>query len=209
MKIIKLKDSSISANDLGLVVDCLLGGKVVVMPTDTVYGLHGVATNKRTVDRIIKIKRRPDDFGFVHLMKSYCMVHEWCNVSKKQDDYLRDYWPKTTRELHNNITVFRKKPTTFILNARKKTFGKKDATIAVRLPKNEILIKILKRINIPLISTSLNISGKEQVYNPKYIEKTFRPILPDLVLDAGVINKKLSSRLIDLRDIKNPKILRK
>jgi L-threonylcarbamoyladenylate synthase len=211
MKYVKLKNGVISGEELTLVMEYLQKDKVVVLPTDTIYGLHCLAKSKRGVEKIKQIKRRPKGFGFVHLMKSYCMVHEYCQVTKKQDAYLRNYWPRTTRELQSNDIFFKKRPVTFILNSQIKTFGQsieKNGTIAVRLPKYEILIKILKKVNQPLLSSSLNISGKKHIDKPENIKKSLYPYLPDLVIDKGVCKKHKSSVLIDITNINNPKILR-
>jgi tRNA A37 threonylcarbamoyladenosine synthetase subunit TsaC/SUA5/YrdC len=83
--------------------------------------------------------------------------------------------------------------------------GKK--TLAVRLPKNDFLIKIIKKIGAPIISTSLNVQGEEVLKRPADLEKHFKKDLPDLVIDAGVL-KGEASRVVDIRDISDIKILR-
>ena len=79
-------------------------------------------------------------------------------------------------------------------------------SMAVRLPKDDFLLTIIKRLNIPLVSSSFNISGKDAVDFSK-IEKEFTH-LPDLIVDAGKF-KKQASRIIDIRDVENIRILRK
>jgi tRNA A37 threonylcarbamoyladenosine synthetase subunit TsaC/SUA5/YrdC len=88
-------------------------------------------------------------------------------------------------------------------------------SIAVRLlnnnsdlQKRELLTKIIKGIDAPLVSTSLNKSGKEDVYSLEGIEDYFKNDKPDIVIDAGLIKKRKASRLIDIRDIKNIKVIR-
>ncbi len=76
------------------------------------------------------------------------------------------------------------------------------------LPKSNFLIKILIGVKVPIVSTSLNISGKRILGRIDDLDNYFKKIKPDLVIDAGQLKAK-PSRLVDLRDINNIKILRK
>jgi len=82
--------------------------------------------------------------------------------------------------------------------------------LAARLPKSEFLIKILERIDRPLISTSLNLSGRKDI-TPKHLANHFtdKKSLPDLVVDIGGRGRRRHSRLIDLREESKPLVLRK
>jgi L-threonylcarbamoyladenylate synthase len=212
MKMVKV-NSKTSEADLKKIVDEAAGflkkGMVVAMPTDTIYGLHALASSSKGIKKIIKIKERPEGFGFIHLMESYCQVHDHCFVSRKQDDLLRTMWPATTRELKSDGAIFKKKPATFILKSRNKfpkiSTGGRD-TVAVRLPKNELMQAILKAVKEPIVSSSLNVSGGKHIL-PREIEKKMK-ILPDFVIDYGTIGSK-ASRVVDITNMKNIKILRK
>jgi len=80
-------------------------------------------------------------------------------------------------------------------------------SIAIRLPKNDFLIKIINQAGFPVVSTSLNKKGGKPLLEVKNLEKYFK-YLPDLAVDAGTLKGK-PSRLVDIRDIKNVKIIRK
>lgn len=208
MKRIKINPKKYTREDVDLIVDYLQKEKVVVLPTDTVYGLHALASSEKAIKKIYKIKERESGFGLVHLMKSYCQVHNYCYVSKKQDQYMREYWAPTTRDLQSVEYKYNKKPTTFVLRNRgalPNIASGKSPNTAVRLPKNDFLLTILKRVNLPLVSTSFNVSGKEEVLFDR-IEVAMK-ILPDLLVDAGKIGKK-ESRIIDISDFNNIKTIR-
>ena len=192
-----------------MVVDALQKGKVVVLPTDTVYGFSCLASSAKAVRKIRQIKKRNAKKSFLLLLKSYCQLHDFCRVSAKQDKFLRTVWPPTTRALQDSKYVFKKKPTTVILESKNKLpniLENKDGSLAVRLPKNKFLMAVLKKVNQPLVSTSLNISGKAAV-NIGDIEKKF-DVLPDIVVDCGVPKTKKPSRLLDARDVGKIKVLR-
>jgi tRNA A37 threonylcarbamoyladenosine synthetase subunit TsaC/SUA5/YrdC len=74
--------------------------------------------------------------------------------------------------------------------------------LALRLPKSDFLLKIVRRIKEPLVSTSFNLSGEpviNKVNNLNFGQGTTEK--PDLIIDGGVLNNK-ASRLIDLRNDK-------
>jgi L-threonylcarbamoyladenylate synthase len=130
------------------------------------------------------------------------MLKKYVFVSHRQEIILKKIWASSVR------------PTTVILRRRnrlpRELTGNYDG-LAVRLPKSKFLIKILDDIGRPLVSTSLNLSGQNNISTPKYLVDYFskKGPLPDLVVDAGECRRRRPSRLIDLRDENNPLILRK
>jgi len=85
--------------------------------------------------------------------------------------------------------------------------AKNSSNLAIRLPKNDLLITILKKVNVPIVSTSLNISREKSINNLDNLEKYFKQEKPDLAVDAGkIINRP--SKIINITDINNIKILR-
>lgn len=197
---IKIDSNNIKDADIEMIADCFLAGKIIAYPTDTIYGLGCLATDKKAIEKIYQIKKRELNKPLIILVKSYCMLKKHCFVSKKQDDYLREVWGAEN-----------KKAVTVILKSRgllpKELSGGLDS-LAARLPKSEFLIRLLKKINQPIISTSLNISGEKNIDNIFEVEKTFEADHIDLIVEIEKIIKAKSSMLIDLRDVKNVKILR-
>lgn len=211
MEKIKIDLNNIKPEELGLIEKYLKQGKVVVLPTDTVYGLSCLATSKKGVEKIHKIKRSDKNKPLLVMIKGYCMLKEYAKVSKKQIDYLRTVWPSTTREARKKEGKKIIRPVTAVLETEsgklKYTQGK-DKSIALRLPKSEFMYKIINRVGFPIVSTSLNVSGEKVIYNLSGITDKFK-VLPDLVVDAGNFKKTQASKIIDVRDINSIKILRK
>jgi L-threonylcarbamoyladenylate synthase len=212
METLKLNLKEIDKKTVNIISQELKQGKVIVMPTDTIYGLHCLASSRKGVSRLIKIKNRPKNKSFVLIVKSYCMLHNFAHVSKKQDKYIRSVWPSTTRAAQDPKFTYRKRPTTFILESRGRiTNGaaNKDNSVAIRLTKNELLIKVLKAVNEPLVSTSCNVHGDLPVTRPKQLSSIFTESKPDLVIDSGPLTKRPASRIIDIRNIDYINIIRK
>ena len=198
MEYLKINLKKIAKDEIDLIVDYFKRGKVIVYPTDTIYGLGGLATDKKAIKKIFKIKGRIEKKPFLILVNSFKMLKKYCWVSRKQEKYLRKTW----RGARAVSVILRKKR-----NLPYELTGGQE-TIAVRLPKSEFLLKILSGINQPIVSTSLNKSGHKNLDSVSHLDNYFKKAKPDLVVDAGVI-KARPSRLIDIRDIGDIKILRK
>lgn len=210
METIKINFKRPCKKEVDLIVNFLNRGQIIVYPTDTIYGLGCLATDRKAIRRIFKIKRREKRKPLLVLVDSLKMVKKYCYVSKEQEKYLRKIWPIKTLSVFKGHRVSRARPVSVILKSRKKLpkelTGGKDG-VAARLPKNNFLIKIIKKIGVPLVATSVNVSGEKNLYNVSNIEKYFKKHKPDLAADAGELKGK-PSRLIDLRNIDRIKIVR-
>lgn len=176
-------------------------GRVLVLPTDTIYGFSCRADSKTAIKRIFRLKKRDPKTALIVLVNDLAMLKKYVFVSKQQEEMIRRYWQGS-------------RPTTVILRHRgnlpKELSGLSDG-LALRLPKSEFLIKILDRVGVPLVSTSLNVSGEEPLSDMQDIALHFptagRDI--DLAVDIGKPRRRQPSRLADLRNEGRPKILRK
>ncbi len=196
MKIIKIKLNNITNKGIKIIADNFKQGNVIAYPTDTIYGLGCMADNAITIDRIHKIKNQPPNKPLLVLVSDYKMLLHYCFVNAKQKKYLKLIWPG---------------PVTVILKLKKKMPAGLSGglnTLAVRLPKNDFLIKIIKMVGTPIVSTSLNIVGKKPLNSVTGLNKYFKKDKPDLVVDAGKIMGQ-PSKLVDITNIENIKILRK
>jgi len=192
----KIKINKFSAQEIGLIVDFLKKGKVIVYPTDTIYGLGCLATDKKAINKIYRIKKREKKKPLLVLISDFKMLRKYFKVDKKQLAYLRKIWP-------GKVSV--------ILNKKSNLPGYVSgrlSSVAVRLPKSGFLTKMIKELGAPVVSTSLNLSGQPHLERVSGLKKYFKKNRPDLVIDAGTI-KGRPSKLIDLRDVDKIKILRK
>ena len=198
MKKIKINLKRITQVEINLIIDYFKRGKIVVYPTDTIYGLGCLATNKKATKRIFKIKGREKRKPLLILVGSLKMLKKYCQVSKEQERYLATTWGG-----RRAISAILKKKGSL---PPELTAGQE--TVAVRLPKNRFLIKILSGVGRPIVSTSLNLSGQKSLDSVSRLDNYFKKTKPDLVIDAGRLVGE-SSRLVDVRDLKNIIVLRK
>lgn len=218
MNILKINPNKVTDNQIKIIVNYFKLGRIIVYPTDTIYGLGTIATNKKSIDKIYRIKKRDKNKPMIVLIKSYCMLKKYCYISARQDKYLRKFWIKTNQKskacpMTEQGTKGQKslKPMSVVLKSRgllpEELTGDGDS-IAVRMPvKSELLMKVLKKVDLPIVSTSLNLSGKEVFSSPCNLEKYFGKNTIDFIIDAGILKGK-SSNLIDIRDMDNIKVIR-
>lgn len=155
-----------SIESLNEAVTILNKGGVVICPTDTIYGFLADATNKKAVEKIYKIKKRPRSKPLPIFVKDLKMAKELAEIDDRQEKILKKYWPGKY---------------TFVLKAKNqkpksKIYGINKDTIAIRVPKYKFLNDLLKKINKPLVQTSVNISAREPLNYIADILATFGPV---------------------------------
>ncbi len=138
-------------------------GGIVIMPTDTIYGLHAVATNDEAVARIAALKGRDEQQKpFIVLASSVEQLPELgITAAPETMEALASLWPA---------------PLTAVL-------PRGAATLAVRIPDVEWLRALIARTG-PLISTSANRSGEPAVDRPEALARDLQNAVD--VVDGGI-----------------------
>lgn len=171
------------------------GGRVVVFPTDTVYGLLCDSANRQAAERIFKIKERPRTKPLAVFVKNIEAAKKIAHISGKQEKILEN----------SSVTA--------ILRAKNKKLSPlvyKNNTIGVRIPSYGLLNLLLEKYKKPLAQTSANISGRPATTKMKEVLNQFakKQARPNLVINAGDLPKAKPSKIIDLTGEKT-KVLRK
>ena len=176
-------------------VKYLSQGNLVVIPTETVYGLAGNAYSKKAVKNIFKLKKRPK--------KNPLIIH-YHNISDAQKDVV----------FNKNFFLLYKKfcpgPLTFILKKSKNSkitpFANSSLkTVAIRFPKNRIIRSVLKSIKFPLAMPSANLSSGLSPVNALDVFEEFKKKI-NIIIDGGNATIGIESTVVDLTG--KPKILR-
>jgi L-threonylcarbamoyladenylate synthase len=195
MLILKIKGKN-KADIINSAAGLLKKGGVVVFPTDTVYGLIADATNKKATEKVFKIKKRDKNKPLPIFVKDIEMAKEFAIIKKEHEKFLKKVWPgKVTAVL--------------IKKRQKNIYGLDNKTIAIRIPKHNVISKLLSALGRPLTGTSANISGKPASGKVKDVIRQFKneKAQPDLTIDAGNLPENKPSQIIDLTGDR-PKILR-
>ncbi len=186
MKLIQLSDVLNDKRTRGSVVSAILEGRVLLYPTDTVYGLGCDASSPSAVGRIREIKTTGHPFSVIAPSKEWIME----NLIVTRPDYLR--------KLPGPYTlIFRMKQGAV---CRQVSTG----TLGVRIPKHPFT-EIVHEAGVPLVTTSANMSGEIPIWSmygvPIGIERNV-----DIALHDDILNNP-PSRMIDLTG-KRPRNLR-
>lgn len=124
-------------------------GKLVVLPTETVYGLGANALDKEAVNQIFKVKGRKSDNPLIVHISDIKMLDELVeSVNTIEKMLINNFWPGPL------TIVFKKKE--IIPDV---VTGNLD-TVAVRMPSNEIARKLIEYASVPIAAPSANVSGK-------------------------------------------------
>jgi len=180
-----------STLQLNEIAKALGGGSVVLMPTDTIYGLHALALDAEAVARVAEIKGREETKPFIVLAASIDQL-PLLGVSAEDDilDALASVWPA---------------PLTAILPLHAPIPASRGAlTLAVRIPALEWLRELIVRTG-PLVSTSANQSGEPAVESPALLARELQDRL-DAIVDGGVRTGEPST-IVDLTSAE-PQLLR-
>ncbi len=167
--------------------------RVIVVPTDTVYGLITNAFSNKAVDKVFRVKQRDKNKPAPVLVRDLKMAKELAFVPKEKEKILKKFWP-------GKLTA--------VLKSKKRDFPKgilnKEGKIGLRVPNYRFLNLILEEINFPLIGTSANISGKGSILKFKEVVIQFKDqeYQPDVVINKGELKKSLSSTVVDLTNFK-------
>lgn len=193
MKVVSLSHPSAIVD----AVEILKKGGSVVYPTDTVYGLGVNPFDDFAVRRLFRIKKRSVNKPVPLIVKSIAMAKKLAYMNARKEKILRTLWPGAV-----SVVLYKREIISSFISAGAQT-------VALRIPASDFCADLIKAFNGPLTSTSANISGEQATNDVKVIMERFREEMhkPDLIIDAGVLEIKQPSTVIDLTSEK-PKILR-
>ena len=125
----------------------LNAGKVILYPTDTIWGIGCDGTSEKAVQRIYEIKQRSDTKSMLVLMSDITMLEQYIHTIPEQ----------AYKFLQNPG-----KPTTIIypgaMNLARNLIAA-DGTLGVRIASDPFCQRLMEETGKPLVSTSANISG--------------------------------------------------
>ncbi|MBR3673419.1 MAG: threonylcarbamoyl-AMP synthase [Clostridia bacterium] len=186
---------SIDEEELKKCIETINKGGLVIFPTETVYGIGANAYNEEAVRKIYEVKMRPDEKPLSIMVSSIDEISKYAIISNEiEEKIIKKYMP-------GPITiVLKKKPGVFdYISSGKNTIG-------IRIPDNEIILKILKEAKLPIVAPSANISGKPSGIILSEILKDFDGKV-DICIDGGKAKLSEPSTIVKVVDNK-PVILR-
>lgn len=182
MRVLKLNEVSERVL-IAQVTEILEDGGIVVLPTDTVYGIVGDARNERAIKKIFTIKKRAPEKALPIFVKDITQARQLAYISDNKVRFLEKVWPGSV-----TVILHHKEKLPQILT------GGFD-TIGIRMPDSSFLLRLVGRLNAPLVQSSANVSLKPPAKNVEEIRDYFggSKTEPDLVIDGGKIDGQPST----------------
>ena len=166
-------------DSVSLVSKNLNEDKLVIMPTDTVYGISANYYKEELRHRISSIKMRSPEKSFIVLFKD-----------------MRDVISQCGQDIPDDIVNLFPAPLTIIIkNKYPYLYG--EMTLAVRVPQDDWLLRILRRCNFPIVSTSANISNQLIPESSEELVKLFEKNVDLIVLKESIV-KSSPSTILDI-----------
>lgn len=158
-------------------------GKIIVFPTDTVYGVGSLYLDEVGREKIYQMKKRDYGKPLPILVGNINDAKKIANITSDMDKYT-SLWPGAL---------------TIVFKSINKMYP--HDTIAIRIPNSKISIDILNHFG-PMEVTSVNISGEKELNDIKEIEEEFKDIIDYLVIDKASFSKTPSTIISLVNDFK-------
>jgi len=161
-------------------------GKILVHPTESIWGLGCDAFNKKAVQKIFLLKKRNANKSFILLSSSVENVQKFTMpLNNKDKNFIDNYWPG---------------PFTLLIKYNDKLpshLKNETGKVAFRVSDHLPIVNLFKAYKGFMVSTSANISGQENMNDPREIINYFKDT--DLAFYNSNLGKsKKPSTIIDL-----------
>lgn len=155
-----------SPTDIDTIAMELLEGKIGVLPTDTIYGLHCLASRKDLIKKVAQLKNREETMPMITLISSFADLTSYgISLNDFGRKALENLWPG------RNTVIFELPD---------------HSTVGLRFPDNPFLTSVIKKTG-PLISTSANVHEKPNALDVDEAYGYFGDKV-DFYVNAGSLN---------------------
>lgn len=164
-------------------------GNVVVVPTDTSYGMAVDATNAGAINRVYDIKDRDRKKPFHIIVSDIEMANDYAYITNFSKKLIEHFLPGPI-----SFLILQK------IGALPYDLTHGSDLVGIRIPNNSLLLELVRLFGTPVTATSANISGEPDMYDPANIIETFEDakLDPDFLLDGGVLPPVQPSTMISV-----------
>lgn len=179
-------DAAGQAPILTAAAEALRGGELVVLPTDTVYGLAAHPDLPDAIARVYTVKERPIEKALPLLVESAAQAATVCVVSPLAERLMARFWP-------GGLTL--------VLASHRE-----PGTLALRMPDHPVPLALIRTLGAPLATTSANRSGQPSCTTAAAVQAQL-PTGYAALIDAGPSPGGRDSTVLDLAG-SPPRVLR-
>ncbi len=163
-------------------------GRLVALPTETVYGLGGDATSDRAVASIFAAKNRPDFNPLIIHVANLEAAQQLVEFTSLAQLLASRFWPGPLTLVLKRLTDC---PVSLLASAGLDS-------LAVRIPAHPLALSLLKAVKLPLAAPSANPSGMISPTTAAHVEAGLGDKVA-LILDGGPCQVGVESTVIDAR----------
>src|ERR1700742_5368830 len=175
-------------------ISAVKGGRLVVMPTDTVYGIGADAFDGTAVSALLAAKGRGRDMPVGVLVGSWHTIEGLVyTMPEGARELIRAFWPGAL-----SLVVTQAPSLQWDL-------GDARGTVMLRMPLHPVAIELLREVG-PMAVSSANVSGRPAAVNADEARSQLGDLV-DVYLDAGPSEQGAASTIVDLTGAA-PRILR-
>ena len=155
------------ANNINIpsAIKALQKKEVIIHSTDTLPGLACDATSSKAVKKIIDLKGRKGPFSII--IKSVESIKDYSLINNDQLKIINSLLPGPFTILAKNNNQ----------NNLSKLITEKSGLIGFRIPNHLFTNNLVKKFNNPIVTTSINMTGKQSIIDLKSIPNNFKHIL--------------------------------
>ncbi len=187
--IMKQVDAEVSEKDIDVYQEAaaiIRGGGLVAFPTETVYGLGANGLSEDSVRKIYEAKGRPSDNPLILHISARAQLDKLVREVPAYAQTLIDrFWPGPL------TMVFLKSD----LVPMQSTGGLD--TVAVRMPKNKVALRLIEEAGVPIAAPSANVSGKPSPTRASHVAFDLSGKI-DMIIDGGHAEYGLESTIVDV-----------
>ena len=180
--------NEVNQNELNIVVDMLKKNELVILPTETVYGLGANACSNIACKKIFEAKGRAQDNPLIVHVSDINMIEKVaCDLNEVEKKLVKAFMPG---------------PFTLILKKSKLISDVASCnmdTIGVRMPSNKIINEVIRKCGFPIAAPSANISGKPSGTNVLDIKDEFDSRV-NVIVDGGDSDIGIESTVVKVID---------
>lgn len=153
-------------NDIQKAITILKDGGIVIFPTDTAFGIGCRIDDEKAVQRLFKIRKRPETQAAPVLISSLKMAENYMQPIADEviERLVKPYWP-------GGLTIVLESKTHRVPELVRGS----TTTIGVRVPNHLITLELINGLGVPMLGPSANFHGEPTPYamadlNPEIVK---------------------------------------
>jgi tRNA threonylcarbamoyl adenosine modification protein (Sua5/YciO/YrdC/YwlC family) len=176
-RILEINPRQPEEEKIRIAAQTLSKGGLVIIPTETVYGIAADMRNKKAIKRLYKIKQRSENKPFsLHIDNKEKVEDFAVGLDRLAFKLIDRFWPG---------------PLTLVLA------GRDSNTVGLRMPDNNIALRLIAAVGVPLVCPSANLSGRPA---PANFDEAIKDLgnKVNMAIDAGKTRFGIESSVVDL-----------